>query len=59
MTFGDSGGPVLYPYGTVLAAGLVTGVSGVSSNFGRDIYNTIYPVEKAGAASPQYTVVVG
>ncbi len=25
MTGGDSGGPVFYPYGTVLAAGLTTG----------------------------------
>lgn len=54
MTYGDSGGPVLYPYGTVLAAGLVRGACG-----GRDTYTSIYRLELAGGSSPRYTVITG
>ncbi|GEA80718.1 hypothetical protein [Cellulomonas uda] len=60
MTGGDSGGPVFYPYGTVLAAGLTTGACSPGSGYPvKNIYTRIYNVEKAGSATPQFTVITG
>lgn len=55
---GDSGGPVIYPYGTILAAGLHTGTC-LDSSSGRwfKVYTKIYNVEKAGNSSATYEVV--
>lgn len=57
---GDSGGPVFYPYGTVLAAGLLTGECRPTIDMPwKVVYTRIYNVEKAYGANAQYTVVPG